>query len=44
MRRTAFPPAATPRLAEAIRRLVIYTAWEKPEEAEKWRAKLEDGS
>jgi hypothetical protein len=41
-RAAKIPPAAQPRLAEAIRRLVdLYTAWEKPEEAEKWRTELE---
>jgi len=37
------PPAAKTRLGEAIRRLVdLYTAWDRPEEAEKWRKKLEE--
>ena len=41
MRRAAFPPAAKPSLAEAVPRLVdLYTAWEKPDEAENWQAKL----
>ena len=40
-REAKIPPAAKPRLAEAIRRLVdLYTAWDKPEEAAKWRVKL----
>ena len=44
MRRAAFPPAAKPGPAEAIRRLVdLYTAWDKREEGEKRRAKLEEG-
>ena len=41
-REATIPPAAKTRLPEAIRRLVdLYTAWEKPEEAEKWQAVLE---
>ena len=41
-REQQIPPAAKPRLAEAIRRLIdLYTAWDKPDEAEKWRAKRE---
>ena len=40
-REAKIPPAAKSRLSEALRRLVdLYTAWEKPEEAAKWRAKL----
>ena len=40
-REAKIPPAAKSRLSEAIRRLVdLYTAWDKPEEAAKWRAKL----
>jgi hypothetical protein len=42
-REAKIPPAAQTRLPEAIGRLVdLYTAWEKPEEADKWREKLED--
>ena len=38
-----FPPAAKTRLSEAIRRMVdLYTASDKPEEAEVWRKKLEE--
>jgi len=41
-REAKIPPAAKSRLPEAIRRLVdLYTAWEKPEEAAKWRKELE---
>ncbi len=41
-RAAKIPPAARPRLAEAIRRLVdLYTAWEKPDEAAKWQEILE---
>ena len=44
-REEKIPPAAKTRLPEAIRRLVdLYTAWEKPEEAAKWRAVLEDSA
>jgi hypothetical protein len=40
-REAKIPPAGKTRLPEAIRRLVdLYTAWEKPAEAEKWRARL----
>ncbi len=40
-REAKIPAAAKTRLAEAIRLLVdLYTAWDRPEEAEKWRAKL----
>ena len=42
-REAKIPPAAKTRLAEAIRRLVdLYTAWDRPEEAEKWRKVLEE--
>ena len=42
-REAKIPPAAKTRLPEAIRRLVdLYTAWDKPEEAAKWRAILEE--
>jgi hypothetical protein len=41
-RAASIPPAAQPRLAEALRRLVdLYTAWDKPDEAAKWQAELE---
>ena len=44
-REAKIPPAAKIRLTEAIRRLVdLYTAWDKPEEAEKWRAKLQEAN
>ena len=44
-RAAQIPPAAQPRLAEAVRRLVdLYTAWEKPEEAAKWQAVLEQST
>ena len=34
-----------PRPVEALERLVqLYDAWGKPEEAAKWRAKMEEGS
>ncbi len=36
------PPASKARLTEALERLVdLYTAWEKPDEAAKWRKQLE---
>ena len=42
-REANIPSAAKTRLAEAIRRLVdLYTAWDKPEEAAKWQAVLEE--
>ena len=42
-REAKVPPAAKPRLAEAIRRLVdLYTAWEKPEKAAEWERKLDE--
>ncbi len=42
-REANIPAAAKTRLSEAIRRLVdLYTAWDKPEEAAKWREKLEE--
>ena len=42
-REAKIPPAAKTRLPEAIRRLVdLYTAWDRPEEAAKWRAILEE--
>jgi hypothetical protein len=41
-REANIPPAAQTRLPEAIHRLIdLYTAWDKPEEAEKWRTELE---
>ncbi len=41
-REANIPPAAQPRLPEAIRRLVdLYTAWDRPEDAAKWQALLE---
>jgi len=41
-REAKIPPAAQTRLPEAIRRVVdLYTAWEKPDEAEKWKEILE---
>ena len=41
-REAKIPPAAKTRLPEAIQRLVdLYTTWDKPEEAAKWRAMLE---
>ena len=44
-REAKIPPAAKTRLSEAIRRLIdLYTAWDKPDEAEKWRAKLEEAT
>jgi hypothetical protein len=44
-REAKIPPPGKIRLPEAIRRLVdLYTAWEKPEEAAKWRAILEEAS
>ena len=40
-REAKIPPAAKTRLPEAIRRLVdLYTAWDKPDEAAKWRKEL----
>jgi len=42
-REAKIPPAAKSRLSEAIRRLVdLYTAWDRPEEAAKWQALLEE--
>ena len=42
-REAKIPPAAKPRLPEAIRRLVdLYTAWEKPDEAAMWKEILEN--
>ena len=44
-REAKIPPAAKTRLPEAIRRLVdLYTAWEKPDEAEKWKKILEEST
>ena len=41
-REANIPPAVKTRLPEAIRRLVdLYTAWEKPDDAAKWRKELE---
>ena len=41
-REAKLPPAAKTRLPKAIRRLVDhYTAWDRPEEAAKWRKELE---
>jgi hypothetical protein len=41
-REAKIAPAAQPRLAEAIRRLVdLYTAWEKPDEAANWQKVLD---
>ena len=40
-REDKIPEAAKVRLTEAVQRLVdLYTAWEKPEEAARWKAKL----
>ena len=40
-RQSKIPAASQPRLTEALQRLIdLYTAWEKPEEAAKWRQKL----
>jgi len=37
------PAAVRPRLPEAAQRLIdLYTAWDKPAEAEKWKALLKD--
>jgi hypothetical protein len=42
-RAAKIPPAAQPRLPEAIRRLVdLYTAWDKLAEAMKWQAVLDE--
>jgi hypothetical protein len=42
-RQAKIPAAAKTRLPEAIRRLVdLYTAWDRPEEAAKWQAVLEE--
>ena len=39
------PPAAKTRLPEAIQRLVdLYTAWEKPQEAIRWQAILDESA
>ena len=41
-REQQIPPAAKPRLAEAIRRLIdLYTAWDERAKAKKWRKELE---
>jgi len=41
-RAAQIPPAAQPRLADAIRRLVdLYTAWGKPDKTAKWRKESE---
>jgi len=41
-REARIPPTSKTRLNEAVQRLVdLYTDWEKPEEAEKWRSKLD---
>ena len=43
-REATIPANAKDRLREAIGRLVdLYTAWEKPTEADQWRAKLAEG-
>ena len=40
-REAKIPPAAKPRLAEALERLVeLYDAWGKPDQAAEWREKL----
>ena len=40
-REAKIPPAAKPRLTEALERLVqLYDAWCKPDQAAEWRAKL----
>jgi len=42
-REAKFPPAGKTRLTEAIRRLVeLYAAWDRPEDAAKWQALLEE--
>ena len=42
-REAKIPPARNIRVAEAVRRLVdLYIAWDKPDEAEKWRTKVEE--
>lgn len=42
VREDKIPAAGKVRLTEAIQRLVdLYTAWEKPEEAAKWKAVIE---
>ncbi len=42
-REAKIPPAAQPRLPEALQRLIdLYTAWEKPEQAAEWKQKLEE--
>lgn len=44
-RESKIPPAAKTRLNETIQRLVdLYTAWEKPEEAAKWKAAMEEAA
>jgi len=40
-REAKIPPAAKTRLPEAIHRLIeLYTAWDKPDQAVEWLAKL----
>jgi len=40
-RKDRIPAAATIRLSEALQRLVdLYTAWDKPEQAARWKSKL----
>lgn len=42
-RQARIPPEARARLTEAVERLVdLYVAWDKPEEAAKWKGKLEE--
>jgi hypothetical protein len=44
-RAAQIPPAAQPRPAEAIRRLVdLYTTWERTDEAAKWKMILEEST
>jgi len=44
-REANIPPAAKTRLSEAIRRLVeLYTAWDRQEEALKWKTILEESA
>lgn len=44
-REAKLPPFGKTRLNEAIQRLVdLYTAWDKPEEAAKWKAMLEEAA
>ena len=41
-REAKIPANAKIRLTEAVQRLIdLYTAWDKPDEAKKWQAKLE---